>query len=366
MNIAQQQTSNVDYQLTQGAVAWRSPSNIALVKYWGKKPGQIPANPSISFTLSNSYTDMQMQWVPKQNDSKGIQLDFYFEEQHNPKFADKIIRFLESQSPQMPWLQQLDFTIRSSNSFPHSAGIASSASSMSALALCLCTLEQELTGGLSDESAFYQKASYLARLASGSASRSVYGGLVTWGEIEGLPNTSDQYASPLSTPIHPVFKDYYDAVLIVSRGEKEVSSRAGHALMDSHPYAEARYQHARQNIQALMKAIAEGDTAQFNFIVENEALALHGLMMTSNPSVTLFKPNTWQIIQRLRTFREKTGYTICFTLDAGPNVHILYPAAVKSEVETFIKEELVVYCDNHYWIADKTGKGPSKIEHEQH
>ena len=265
------------------------------------------------------------------------------------------------QGGNMPWLEKLNLTIHSTNSFPHSAGIASSASSMSALALCLCSLEKALTGGLSDDKDFYRQASYLARLASGSAARSVYGGLVTWGKIEGLPGTSDEFASPLSAPIHETFRDYLDAVLIINAGEKEVSSRAGHALMDHHPYAQVRYRQANENIATLIKAIGEGDTETFIFIVENEALNLHALMMTSDPSVVLTKPLTWAIIQLLRSYRKKTGYNVCFTLDAGPNVHVLYPKSVKSEVETFIKEELVVYCSAKYWIADTTGQGPVKI-----
>ena len=152
--------------------------------------------------------------------------------------------------------------------------------------------------------------------------------------------------------------------MIVSRKEKEVSSRAGHALMDGHPYAEARYADADKNLAQLLTAIREGDVATFIRLVEHEALSLHALMMVSNPSVVLFKPNTWEIINRLRTFRQETGYNVCFTLDAGPNVHILYPEGVSDAVETFIKEELVVYCEGNYWIADRVGSGPLKLGHD--
>ena len=364
MSIAQPLTANKTNSLSHGKVHWRSPSNIALVKYWGKKPGQIPANPSISFTLQNSYTDMELQWAPRTDISNGVHLKFYFEGKENPKFADKIIKFLDGQLANMLWLESLELTINSTNSFPHSAGIASSASSMSALALCLCSMEHTITGRYKSEAEFYEHASYLARLASGSAARSIYGGLVTWGEIDGLVGTSDEYASPLATPIHEIFRNYLDAVLIVSKGEKEVSSRAGHALMDANPYAETRYKHARQTLAQLIKAIELGDMAAFIEIVENEALTLHSLMMMSHPSVTLCKPNTWEIISRIRRFREQTGLPICFTLDAGPNIHLLYPQSIKNEAERFIKEELVVYCADNYWIADKTGLGPATIGHE--
>ena len=134
--------------------------------------------------------------------------------------------------------------------------------------------------------------------------------------------------------------------------------------MDGHPYADARYADADKNLAQLLTAIREGDVATFIRLVEHEALSLHALMMVSNPSVVLFKPNTWEIINRLRTFRQETGYNVCFTLDAGPNVHILYPEGVSDAVETFIKEELVVYCEGNYWIADRVGSGPLKLEHD--
>jgi diphosphomevalonate decarboxylase len=220
--------------------------------------------------------------------------------------------------------------------------------------------------GLPDDDAFYQRASHFARLASGSACRSVYGGLVAWGKTAALAHSSNEYGVALpEAEIHPTFRKYKDAVLIVSRTEKEVSSRAGHALMDGHPYAAARYSDAENNLAELLAAISSGDVASFIRLVEHEALSLHALMMVSNPSVVLFKPNTWEIINRLRTFRLLTGCNVCFTLDAGPNVHILYPEEVSQQVETFIKEELVVYCEGNYWIADRVGSGPIKLGHEE-
>ncbi|MDX2002833.1 MAG: hypothetical protein SFW35_10400 [Chitinophagales bacterium] len=341
-------------------VKWRCPSNIALIKYWGKLPGQIPANASISFTLTNAHTDMELQWSKKS--SKGIALDFFFEGKPNDKFKDKILKFLQGKLADMPWLEEIALEIHSSNSFPHSAGIASSASSMGALALCLCSLQQALVGGFDDNCQFYTQASDLARQASGSASRSIYGGLVTWGKVEQLPFSSNQFASPLQQEkINPVFRDFQDAVLIVSKDEKAVSSRAGHALMDTHPFAQARYQQAKSSMAALLQAVATGDMEAFIGIVENEALTLHGLMMNSQPSVVLIKPNTLEIIHRLRTFRRDTGYPVSFTLDAGPNVHVLYPLSIKNEVESFINQEMAVYCANGYWIKDQVGTGPTKL-----
>lgn len=345
----------------QGTVKWQSPANIALIKYWGKAGHQIPANPSISFTLNNSYTEMELQWETKP-ESNELDITFFFEGKENPKFRQKIADFLQTLVAEYPFLKTLKITIHSENSFPHSAGIASSASSMSALALCLCSLENIFLNTLNTESEFFHKASFLARLASGSASRSVYGGLVTWGEIEGLANSSNEVATPLQAATHEIFKTYQDAVMVVSRSEKATSSSAGHALMDAHPFKEARYAQARRNMQAIIKAIAEGDTETFGRITEEEALTLHGLMMTSEPSVLLLLGNSLEIIHKLRTFRNEKRLPVCFTIDAGPNIHILYPAEIKKEVDSFIVAELAQLCESQYWISDHVGNGPKKLK----
>ncbi len=345
-----------------GSVKWQSPANIALIKYWGKKENQIPANPSISFTLSNAYTEMELAWQPKTSATDSFELDFYFEKKSNSKFGQKIADFLSKHLVSFPFLKNLKLTIHSENSFPHSTGIASSASSMSALALCLCSLEEIFTGIPLSENEFFQRVSYWARLASGSASRSVYGGLVTWGKIKGIDNSDDEFASPLQLPVHDIFKNYHDSVLVVSSSEKATSSRAGHALMNQHPFRDSRYAQAHDNMAQLLTAIQNGDTETFGKITENEALTLHGLMMTSDPSVLLLQGGSIEIIKNLRTFRQQTGYPVCFTIDAGPNIHILYPEKVKNEVEAFIVSDLLQFCENNYRISDTVGEGPKKLK----
>ena len=344
---------------TTGCFKWSSPSNIALIKYWGKKEHQIPANPSLSFTLKNAFTETELSFKPS---SDGMKLEFYFEGREEPKFKEKIQVFLTSLAEEiMPFLNELEIRIESSNSFPHSAGIASSASSMSALALCLCSLEKELTNSLTQESDFLRRASYIARLGSGSASRSIYGGIVTWGEFQEDDQSSDEYASPFSTGVNEIFHDFHDEILIVSKETKSTSSRQGHSLMNDHPYAEKRYEQARSNLSKLVVALKEGDTPTFCSIVENEALSLHALMMSSIPAVMLIKPNTIEIINRVKDFRERSGLPICITLDAGPNIHLLYPDNIKDDISQLINEELVVYCEANYRISDKMGNGPVNL-----
>lgn len=337
-----------------GSVKWQSPSNIAIVKYWGKRPGmkQIPQNPSVSFTLSKCRTETSMDYEA----SDRFGLHFYFDGKENPEFQTKIAEFLKSQMAVFPFLNEMELRINSHNSFPHSSGIASSASSMSALVLCLLDIDRELKGGALD----LKEASRLSRLASGSACRSLFPKMALWGATETFQGSSDDYAVSLENEIHPVFQTYHDSILVVSDAKKAVSSRAGHALMDSNPYAAMRYDQANKHTTALLEVLKAGDLDAFCPIAESEAMQLHALMMCSEPSFILMKPNTLRIINTLYEFRHETDIPVCFTLDAGPNVHILYPDHDAEMVERFIMDELEPYCHEGKWIADRVGDGPSK------
>ena len=341
-----------------GRVGWQCPSNIALVKYWGKKGKQIPQNPSISFTLSECCTETFVEF--EKADRFGF--SFFFEGKGNPAFGAKIEKFLMDNQAFFPFINQLNLKVESRNSFPHSSGIASSASSMSAFVMCLMEIESLLTGPSTGSGTLdLRKASYFSRLASGSAARSVFPAMALWGKTEAYEGSSDEYAVSLADDIHPVFKTYHDSILIVSGETKSVSSRAGHALMEGNPYAPARYAQANENIKNLLTALKSGDLDTFINITESEALQLHALMMCSNPSFILMKPNTLNIINEIREFREETKIPLCFTLDAGPNVHLLYPEQEADKVEYYIKDVLADYCDRERWIADRVGDGPKKL-----
>ena len=348
-----------DGSVPSGKIAWRSPSNIALVKYWGKKPVQIPQNPSISFTLSKSYSETEVSFSPA--DSGTLEIEFYFDGKRNLAFETKTVKFFNSLSGIFPFVNQLKFVIRSKNTFPHSAGIASSASGMSVLAMVLCDMERQFFDTLQKEDDFRRKASYIARLGSGSASRSVYGGLVIWGEAESVSGTSNYYGLPVNEGIHEIFTDYQDTILLVDAGEKKVSSRVGHGLMNDNPFATERFGQARRHLTELLHAMRTGNTEMFIRITESEALTLHAMMMTSQPYFLLIKPNTLQIIEQVFAFREKTGLPASFTLDAGPNVHLLYPKAVKKEVKRFVDNDLLPFLSPKGYIEDEVGKGPEKI-----
>lgn len=331
-------------------VSAKSPSNIAIVKYWGKHGNQLPNNPSVSFTLSRCHTETQI--LCKNNaSSNGYRLDFHFEGKDSPKFKEKIEKYLVENQQYFDFLNGLDLSIESYNSFPHSSGIASSASSMSALVLCLLQIEKIVNKDVSQID--LRKASFLSRLASGSAARSVFPIMSLWGATPSVPMSSDEYAVPLADMVAPVFKTYHDSIMIVSNKEKSVSSRAGHSLMNGHPLAEQRYATARRNTEQLLKVLREGDVEEFIKIAEAEALQLHEMMATSNPPYHLMEPNTLKIIELVKKYRNETKTPICFTLDAGPNVHVLYPDVIEERVKHFIKDELIHYCHEYKWIDDK-------------
>lgn len=345
--------------LQQGEVKWKSPSNIALVKYWGKYGTQLPKNASLSMCLSESYTETSIQYQLAKGEPK---FEFYFEGKTNDAFAERIRKFIDSLGSIYPYLSQLDLQINTRNSFPHSAGIASSASAMGALALCLVDMERTFFSCPKNEEDFYHKASYLARLGSGSASRSVYGGYAIWGDSKSVQeNTDNKFAVPFAGKIDSAFEDLHDAILIVDNGQKEVSSSLGHSLMEGHAYADDRLAQADGNMRKLAKAMIEGDKESFIKVVEGEALSLHALMMASDPWFILMKPESLKILQSIKKYRVQTGHFLCFTLDAGPNVHLIYGKENELEVLKFIEKELKPLCHNHQIIYDTMGLGPEKL-----
>jgi diphosphomevalonate decarboxylase len=341
-----------------GPIVWKSPSNIALIKYWGKKEYQLPQNPSLSMTLSNAHSEMALYW----REGKERKIEFTFHQQPMPSMERRIEQYFQTIIPELPVLQNLQFKIESKNNFPHSAGIASSASSFSALALDLCSLEQHLSGKKGD---FRQRASHLARLGSGSACRSIYGPLVLWGQVEGIPCSGDEWAVPLNdNQLASAWAagKICDTILVADSSPKKVSSSEGHALMKNHPLATARYERARQRLAALMTALKKNDWPQIISLVEAEALEIHALMMMAATPYMLMRPQTLLMMEKIIQYREERGLPLCFSLDAGPNIHLLYPLEQKNDMALFIEKELKKFCDQDLIVDDCSGCGPQLLQ----
>lgn len=338
-----------NYNIQSTTVSESCPSNIALIKYWGKYKDQIPANPSISFTLNHCKTNTEMEFLA----TEPFSVQTFLSGNEEIKFAEKIEKYFKNIEQYLPWILKGKYIIRTENTFPHSSGIASSASGFGAIAKCLMKLDEFFSGNNSDEESL-QKASFLARLGSGSACRSLYNGLVVWGETDVVDGSSDLFAVKYSDDeIHDIFKNFNDWVLLIHEGVKSVSSTVGHGLMNTNPYAERRFQEARENFVPMKEILKSGDLQSFIRLVEHEALTLHAMMMMSDPAFILMKTGTLEVINKIWDFRRETELPLFFTLDAGANVHLLFPNDGSEEkIKTFIEVELLQHTQKNGVVKD--------------
>ncbi|WP_234110940.1 diphosphomevalonate/mevalonate 3,5-bisphosphate decarboxylase family protein [Chryseobacterium sp. R2A-55] len=341
---------NPNFNISAQTVSASCPSNIALIKYWGKYESQIPANPSISYTLNHCRTNTALEFVADEKFS----VQTFLGGNEEKKFAEKIEKYFKDIEPFLPWILKGRYVIKTENTFPHSSGIASSASGFGAIAKCLMNLDEEFSGKLEKDFTL-KKASFLARLGSGSACRSLYGGLVVWGETQEVPGSSDLFAVPYPTDeIHSVFKNFNDWVLLIHEGEKSVSSTVGHGLMKTNPYAERRFQEAHENFFSLREILKTGEISRFIRLVEHEALTLHAMMMMSEPAFILMKTGTLDVIHKIWNFRKETRLNLFFTLDAGANVHLLFPENSDADkIREFIVKELLQHTQNGGVVKDE-------------
>ena len=341
---------NINFRIKNETVSESCPSNIALIKYWGKYENQIPANPSISYTLNNCKTNTTMEFFADEEFS----VQTFLAGNEEKKFAEKIEKYFKNIEQYLPWILKGKYIIHTENTFPHSSGIASSASGFGAIAKCLMKLDEAFAGETTEEE-LLKKASFLARLGSGSACRSLYNGLVVWGNTKEVEGSSDLYAVPYpNEEIHSVFRSFNDWVLLIHEGEKSVSSTVGHGLMKTNPYAERRFQEAHENFILLKNILKTGDLEGFIKLTEHEALTLHAMMMMSDPAFILMKTGTLEVINKIWDFRRITGLPLFFTLDAGANVHLLFPSDIEADkIKIFIEQELLPFTQKGGVVKDK-------------
>ena len=341
---------NKNFNISNQTVTAICPSNIALIKYWGKYANQIPANPSISYTLNHCNTQTSMEFLA--NEPFSVQT--FLAGNEELKFAEKIEKYFKNIEQYLPWILKGKYIIKTENTFPHSSGIASSASGFGAIASCLMSLDEIFSTNNHQPSTINQKASFLARLGSGSACRSLYNGLVVWGKTDEVEGSSNLYAVKYpDEEIHPIFKNFNDWVLLIHEGQKTVSSTVGHGLMNTNPYAERRFQEARENFVPLKEILKTGNLEKFITLVEHEALTLHAMMMMSEPAFILMKTGTLEVINKLWNFRKETGHPLFFTLDAGANVHLLFPENESTEaIKKFIETELLQHTQKGGVVKD--------------
>ncbi len=291
--------------------------NIALIKYWGKSDEalNLPANPSLSMNLAALTTVTTVEFCP------GLPADVVMVG-GQPATGQTLGRVVAHLDRVRALADLRDRTrVASRNDFPAGTGLASSASAYAAL-----TLAATRAAGLElGETAL----SRLARLGSGSACRSVPAGFGLW---EG-DSDETSYARQVAPPDH---WDLYDVIAIVGYQHKTVGSHDGHALAPTSPLYEARLATVPALLATVRTGILERDLEAVGPAVESDALAMHGVMMTSRPSLLYWSPATVAVLQAVRTWQEE-GLGVYFTMDAGPNVHCFCQVADAAEVESRLR-----------------------------
>ncbi len=304
----------------------KSPANLAFIKYWGRRDDELilPLNTSISMNLSSCYTVTQLE-VREDLEEDEIWVKFYGEEKK--KLAGKQLERVFRQIERLRQKYGFEFKVKmeSENNFPADAGIASSASGFSALTVAM----MELMGVRLSE----RELSIETRLSgSGSACRSIPDGIVKWERGEG-EDGGDSFAYSLYSVD---YWELWDLVVVVSREKKKVGSAEGHRLAKNE-YMEARLKRIEERVREVERALEEKDLERLGRVIENDALSLHAVAMLSEPPLFYLNHKTWRVIDWLQNQRER-GLGGYFTMDAGPNVHIVCERRDKDELVAGLKE----------------------------
>jgi diphosphomevalonate decarboxylase len=280
-----------------------APSNIALIKYWGKiDPAlRLPENPSISMNLDNLSTTTTVEFNKDYKEDSVI-----FNGNKGSSAGDRIAEHLDRIRNLAGITSKAK--VATVNNFPTASGIASSASGFAALTVAACA-----AAGLELNE---KKLSILARLGSGSACRSIPDGFCEW--LDGKTSETS-YAVSLYPPD---YWDIVDVVTIVSNTEKGTSSSVGQKSAQSSRFFPARLANIKNKIENIKKYLADRDFDAFGELIETEALELHAIMLTSDPALIYWMPGTVQTMRCIRKWRAE-GLPAYFTIDAGANVHII-------------------------------------------
>jgi len=329
-----------------GRATAEAPANIAFVKYWGASDLEraLPVNPSISMTLSRCVSRTTVDFDPT---AGGDQVRLRVRDGEPPvdpgeAFARRVRAHLEALRRRFGLPAGAGrFLVETGNSFPAAAGLASSASGFAALAAATAAALGRHPGP--------RELSSLARLSgSGSATRSALGGYVEWPAPGGEPE--DPCAGQLAAATH---WDLRDVIAVVETGAKEVPSLAGHRVAATSPHFERRQAELPRRLAAVRGAIAERDLGRLGATIEEEAIELHVVAMTSRPAIFYWAPATLGVLAAVRALR-RDGVEAWSTMDAGANVHVITSAAHEPAVARRLREVEGV----RDLILDQVGDGP--------
>jgi diphosphomevalonate decarboxylase len=317
------------------AVTARAHTNIALIKYWGKKDQQLmlPQNSSLSLTLDHFYTDTQVEFLP-QLTADAITLD---NQPVTGRGGQRIRDFLDLVRTQSGCT---DFAkVVSWNHVPTAAGLASSASGFAALAAAA----SKAAGVQLDRPAL----SRLARRGSGSATRSIYGGFVEW--QMGHDDLSSQ-AVPFTETVD---WDIQMIAIVLDKKAKKISSSTGMArVVATSPYYPAWVQQTTQDLADMKQAILTKNLKLVGTIAEANAMKMHALNLSATPPFTYFEPESLVAMKMIEDLRNE-GVSCYYTMDAGPNIKVICSAA---ETPTIIAK-LGQHFDKQQLLVAKPGPG---------
>ena len=287
--------------------------NIAFVKYWGNRDPvlRIPASGSISMNLGGLHSITRVTFDPSLESDR---LSINGKAVTGPGL-DRVTSILDHVR-RMAGLERCA-RIQSTNNFPTGAGIASSASAFAALSLAAST-----AAGLELSET---ELSRLARRGSGSACRSIPGGFVEWQAGE---DDESSYATSIAPPEH---WDLVDCIAVVSSARKATGSTEGHALASTSPLQAARVAGAPERLARCREAILRRDFAALADTVELDSNLMHAVMITSSPPLLYWQPATLAVMKSVQEWRRK-GFPACYSVDAGPNVHVIAPGGVQAEL----------------------------------
>lgn len=315
-------------------------SNIALVKYWGKEDEEliIPFNGSISMTLKEFYTITEVEKIYSDQD------EFYLNGKiQDEKETKKISNFIDLFRKLAKDYSRI--RVISKNYFPTAAGLASSASGFAALAGALNEVF-ELKLDKTD-------LSKMARRGSGSATRSIFGGLVEW-------EKGFDHESSYAKKIDDGNWDIGMIAVILSDKKKKVLSRVGMSqTVKTCPFYPAWVESSAQDLEDMRTAISDRNTNRIGEIAESSALKMHATMLTTQPSIIYFKEETLTVIKMVKKMREE-GIIAYFTMDAGPNVKII----TSSEFKDRIIERLSQIVDIDKLVYSEAGPDLEVLEVE--
>jgi diphosphomevalonate decarboxylase len=312
-------------------------ANIAFIKYWGNRDNElrIPMNGSISMNLDGLFTRTTVSFQPS------LPFDQLIINGHEIMGAGRDrVSYVLGIIREMAGIHD-SAEVMTENNFPSGAGIASSASAFAALALA-----GSKAAGLNLSE---RELSRLARRGSGSAARSIPGGFVEWQAGE---SDEDSFAFSIAEPTQ---WKIVDCIAIVSSSHKKTGSTEGHSIALTSPLQAARVADAPRRLEICRNAILNCDFAAFAAIVELDSDMMHAVMMTSTPALHYWKPESLEVMNRVRAWRGE-GIPACYSVDAGPNVHVICPEAEAHIVDRKLRE---IYGVEDVLVA-RPG-GPAKI-----